>query len=132
MAVRIETSGDDHSVAAWIWRHLVPKSGQSETVQGELLRAVEKLRWEAQNNGNGNWDEGFVILSDYLENTLQAEPTLTEDERTGISADLSRLRDYDDPYVEDDLYDRLTACIVKFSRAHPVPLPRPDNPALRR
>jgi hypothetical protein len=30
-----------------IWQSYVPKSGQSEFVQGELLRAIEKLRDEA-------------------------------------------------------------------------------------
>jgi hypothetical protein len=60
MSERIDTSGDDHSVAIWIWRHMVPKSGQSGTVQGELLRAVEKLRWEAQSNGNINRDESHL------------------------------------------------------------------------
>jgi hypothetical protein len=132
MAASIETSGDDHSVAAWIWHHLVPKSGQAETVQGELLRAVEKLRWEAQTNGNINWDDGFVILSDYIENTLLTDSALAQEQRTALSADLKRLRDYGDPYVEDDLYDRITACIVKFARAQPTTLARANNPALRR
>jgi hypothetical protein len=42
--------------AKHLWRTYVPKQGQSETVQGELIRAIEKLRDEAQRNGNGNWD----------------------------------------------------------------------------
>ncbi len=33
--------------ATRIWQTFVAKSGQAETVQGELLRAVEKLRDEA-------------------------------------------------------------------------------------
>jgi hypothetical protein len=45
-----------------IWRQFVPSAGQAETVQGELLRAMEKLRDEAARNGNGNWDEGFETL----------------------------------------------------------------------
>ena len=49
-----------------IWQQFVPKSEQAETVQGELLRAVEKLRDEAIRNGNGNWDNGFEILLNYL------------------------------------------------------------------
>jgi hypothetical protein len=145
MAERIETSGDDHSVAAWIWRHLVPKSGQSSTVQGELLRAVEKLRWEAQNNGNINWDEGFLILVDYIRATLTADSSFTDVERHAINSDLDRLRnftpvdEFDDvtdsgglPYVEDDVYDRLTEFIAKFARVHPVPLAREINPTLHR
>jgi len=45
--------------AKQIWVNYVPKSGQSDTVEGELIRAIEKLRYEAQNNGNVNWDQGF-------------------------------------------------------------------------
>ncbi len=52
--------------AKFIWREFVPRSVQAETVQGELLRAVEKLRDEALRNGNGNWDNGFEILLGYL------------------------------------------------------------------
>ena len=33
-----------------IWKSFVPKSGQAETVQGELLRAVEKLSARDKNN----------------------------------------------------------------------------------
>ena len=145
MADRIDISGDDHSVVTWIWHHLVPKSGQSGSVQGELLRAVEKLRWEAQNNGNINWDDGFLALIDYLTKTLNAEASFTEADRLAIRSDLDRLRNFtpveemddvtDDgalPYIEDDLYDRLTGFVAKFARAHPVPLVREINPALRR
>lgn len=39
-----------------IWRNFVPKSGQADSLQGEMLRQIEKLRYEAQNNGNINWE----------------------------------------------------------------------------
>lgn len=38
-----------------LWQTSVPPRGQAATVQGELLRAVEKLRDEARRNGNLNW-----------------------------------------------------------------------------
>lgn len=56
--------------AKYLWQTYVPKQGQAETVQGELIRAIEKLRGEAQRNGNINWDRGFVIFCDFLETTL--------------------------------------------------------------
>lgn len=145
MKQRINTSGNDHAVASWIWRNLVPKSGQASTVQGELLRAVEKLRWEAQENGNINWDDGFVILIDFVEQTLSTHAAFSTSERQVVKADLHRLRhfvpvdEFDDesnsgslPYVEDDLYDRLTAFVVAFARANPEPLERQLNPRLHR
>lgn len=60
--------------ATEIWRRFVPPKGQADTVQGELLRAVEKLRDEATRNGNGNWDDGFEQLLSYLKlHLLDAE-----------------------------------------------------------
>ena len=53
-----------------IWKTYVPKRGQAETVQGELLRAVEKLRDESTRNGNVNWDDGFNLLLTYIEDRL--------------------------------------------------------------
>jgi hypothetical protein len=37
-----------------LWQKAVPRTGQAATIQGELLRAVERLRDEAQRNGNIN------------------------------------------------------------------------------
>ena len=33
--------------AKQLWQTYVPKSGQADTVQGELIRAIEKLQDEA-------------------------------------------------------------------------------------
>ena len=83
----------------------MPKSGQSGTVQGELLRAVEKLRWKAQSNGNINWDEGFLILVEYLRTTLTADSSFTDVERITINVDLDRLRDFLPVDELDDVVD---------------------------
>lgn len=145
MKQRIDTSGTNQEIASWIWHNLVPPNGQSATVQGELLRAVEKLRWEAQENGNINWDEGFLILLAFLENQLLGHPGFGEAERKTIQRDLNRLRNFlpvdelDDesesgslPYVEDDLYNRLEDFVVVFARANPEVLPHAANPLLHR
>jgi hypothetical protein len=117
--IDIPVSADTREVARWIWRNLVPKSGQCSTVQGELVRAVEKLSWEAQNNGNINWDAGFEILLDFLERTLCEEPQIGDELKQSIKDDLHTLRDYESPYTEDDLYDRLTSAVVAYCRLHP-------------
>jgi len=128
----IPLADDAHEVAKWIWRNLVPKSGQCNTVQGELLRAVEKLSWEAQNNGNINWDSGFEILLQYLEETLCDGSGLAPDMSVAVREDLDILRDFDRPYTEDDLYERLTEAVVAYCRLHPQLIPRTANPALHR
>ena len=51
--------------ATAIWTQSVSKSCQAQTVQGELLRAVEKLRDSAIRNGNGNSNQGFEVLLAY-------------------------------------------------------------------
>jgi hypothetical protein len=58
---------------------------------------VEKLSWEAHNNGNVNWDAGFVILLDFLERTLCDEPGIADDMRESLREDLGVLRDYESP-----------------------------------
>lgn len=144
-ATQIPGEGDDHTVAAWIWRHLVPRSGQCLSVQGELLRAVEKLRQEAQDNGNINWDEGFERLIDFLHLHLVKRGTLPGELALPVLADLARLRNFlpvdqleNDsqaaqlPCIDDDLYDRLTGAVVAFSRLHPALIPRMPDPELHR
>jgi len=145
MNQQIDLAGDDHAVASWIWKNLVPKSGQASSVQGELLRAVEKLRWEAQENGNINWDDGFVMLIDFLEQTLSAQVRHSDQDRRRLKSDLDRLRNFlpvDElendlqrgslPYVEDDLYDRLTDFVIAFARANPMTLAHKENLNLHR
>src|SRR3546814_7315255 len=89
--------------AKHIWQTYVPKRGQAGTVQGELLRAVEKLRDEAIRNGNGNLDDGFDLLIGYLERHLTDLAVYSQNTAAQTKPTLDRLRDYDFPYLEDDL-----------------------------
>ncbi|WP_455717404.1 hypothetical protein [Anaerosporobacter sp.] len=54
----------------YIWKNWVPKQGQADYLQGELLRQAEKLRNEAMDNGNINWDDNFDWFCDFLKYTL--------------------------------------------------------------
>lgn len=142
---KIPCDGNDHQTASWIWKNLVPKAGQSLTLQGELLRAVEKLRYEAQSNGNINWDDNFDRFIDFLHEHLVIRSTLPDATKLSIVADLSRLRDFlpvdqleehsqDQllPEIEDELYDRLTSGVVAFSRLNSTVIPRETDPGLYR
>jgi hypothetical protein len=128
MTDSVDLNGDTRAIAGWIWRNLVPKSGQAGTVQGELLRAVEKLSWEAQNNGNANWDNRFEMFIEFLGATLSAEPRLSQTTLATVRQDLATLANYDEPYIEDDLYDRLTEVAVNYCRLNPVLIPRTTDP----
>ena len=99
-----------------IWKTYVPKRGQADTVQGELLRAVEKLRDESTRNGNVNWDDGFNLLLTYIEARLTDNAVYSSETISVTKAALNRLRDYDHPYLEDDLYDQLGDRVVEYFR----------------
>jgi len=142
---KIDLNGSNDDIARWIWMNLVPKSGQADSIQGEILRAIEKLRWEAQKNGNINWDKSFVTFIDFLDITLGNEASFSEETKTSIRADLHRLKHFlppdelksrsqinDLPYVNDDLYDRLVYHLISFCRQHPQVIPREIDPNLCR
>jgi hypothetical protein len=114
-----------------IWQEFVPKSGQSDTVQGELLRAVEKLRDEAMRNGNGNWDEGFRILLSYLKQHLLDATVFSPDQIERTKNVLKRLRRGNDPLLEDEPYDYLGERVVDYYR-HYGSKPHVQDPNLKR
>ena len=115
-----------------LWRNYVPKSGQADTVQGELIRAVEKLRDEANRNGNVNWDDGHVILANFVRDTLIASGQFDAIARAEIDRDVARLLDFERPETSAEPFDRLTDRIVEWSRSHPQPVEGAHNPRLFR
>ena len=138
----INLTGSDSEIARWIWKTLVPKSGQAPFVQAEILRAIEKLRWEAQGNGNINWDDRFEMLVDYIEQRLTSEACFSDAAKASIHEDLSRLRGFrpvnettdasdleaHGPYINDDLYDRLTEHLIVYCRNYPQLIPHVADP----
>jgi hypothetical protein len=119
------------SEAREIWHSFVPKAGQADTVQGELLRAVEKLRDEARRNGNLNWDRGFFLFVEYLSLHLRDSEVFSSEIVERSTRILERLSEFRDPYLEDDLYDELGDRVVEWyqhcgSKAHT------NNPDLQR
>jgi hypothetical protein len=117
--------------AARIWRECVPKSGQADTIEGELLRAVEKLRDEATRNGNINWDSGFEILLSFLESRLLDKAVYSEAKLAVIRATLVRLKDFEHPCLDDEPYDQLSDCVVEYFQ-HYGSQRHFKNPDLRR
>jgi len=81
------------------------------------------------------------MLVDFIETTLTSQACFSEQIKQAIRGDLDRLRNFrppneltDDsqiselPYVDDDLYDRLTEHLIAFCRHHPQLIPYPGNP----
>jgi hypothetical protein len=115
-----------------LWLRFVPARGQAETVQGELIRAVEKLRDEEQRNGNVNWCSDHVILASYIRDQLIGSGIFTGAAAGEIEQDTGRLLDVEYSEISDEPYDRLSDRIVEWSRVHPDPVPRRYDPPLRR
>ncbi len=119
--------------AAALWRSSVPSRGQADTVQGELLRAAEKLRDESMRNGNCNWDAGHQLLLDFVRTTLLAgSEGLRQELRDELVRDLDRIQDYDTPITNDALFDRVVDRVMEWCLAHPEPIPHPHDPRLKR
>ena len=76
----------------YIWKKLVPKSGQADNLQGEMVRQLEKLRYEAQNNGNINWCDDFNYFCDFLKEHLGNSETIDEDIRKKVMLSLDKIK----------------------------------------
>lgn len=122
---------DYFKTAKVIWQKLVPKSGQADTVQGELLRAIEKLRDEAQRNGNGNFNKNcHGLLIDFLRKELTSENLFEKLITDKINDDLDQLSIKNNPYTEDDIYDRITERIVDWYLKNPTQIAHTKNDKL--
>lgn len=64
-----------------LWKTAVPERGKSGELCGEVLRQIEKLRYEAQNNGNANWEEEYESYCRFIGKTLCAQDIFTEEEK---------------------------------------------------
>ena len=118
------------TVAKEIWQKLVPAMGQADTVQGELLRAVEKLRDEAQRNGNINYFDSHLQLAKFIMNTLMDAGLFDKATQAQIKSATKKLMKANSPYLEDDVYDYLVDQICEFYLKHPAPIPHVKNPAI--
>ncbi|RXK82893.1 energy transducer TonB [Filimonas effusa] len=120
-------------VARFLWQTYVPKSGQAETQQGELIRIVEKLDNEIRGNAKANWDNQFVLLANSLRDSLIASKSFSKEVENEISNDVNSLtRSNTELYLENDIYNRLTRRVVEWYWRHKEPVPHVKNPKLKR
>jgi len=114
-----------------IWQKLVPSRGQADTIQGELLRAIEKLRDEAQRNGNVNFHKNcHSLLLKFLKETLLDKTIFTKEELLTLKTDLKKISYKTMPYTEDDAYDNITKRLIDWYLANPKQIPNPKSDAL--
>ena len=121
-------------VCSALWKSKVPESGQADTLCAELLREVEKLRSEAQDNGNLNWDSNFAFFCENLKQAFEGSKLFDVEKLCRLCKLLDYVKDcgeyacaYNngeipeeiaDPvrfaYVDDDLYDYLGDAVAEM------------------
>jgi len=96
-----------------IWEKFIPKSGAADSLQGEMLRVLEKIQFELQDNGMINWNEDFDYFCDFLIENLQkiqgdgydqldnALSALRKIKAQGAIAIESNSKEQDMPWLED-------------------------------
>jgi hypothetical protein len=115
-------------VARTIWETLVPPRGQASSVQGELLRAIEKLRDEAQRNGNINYSKSHKKLAGFIQATLATSGIWDSRTISKLKKETKKLEFATRPYLEDDTYDFLTDLACEFFIANPTSIAhQPDS-----
>lgn len=77
----------------YIWKNYVPKSGQSKNLQGELLREIENIRCEAQDNGNINWDDDYSYFCDFIRKALLEQSIFSSAEKEEITLIMSYIKE---------------------------------------
>lgn len=136
----------------YIWKNYVPKSGQSKNLQGELLREIEKIRCEAQDNGNINWDDDYSYFCDFIRKALLEQSVFSSEEKEEITLIMSYIKECgvyaqkfnsgkiseDDvdmkkiAYTNDNLYDIICDKIGRLQKENPDPIPYEKNHGIKR
>lgn len=136
----------------YIWKNYVPKSGQADNLQEELLREAEALRCEAQDNGNINWDYDYAYFCDFIRSSLNAQSIFSDEDKEEISLIMNFIKEcglyakrYNSSkspdenvdieklaYTEDNLYDIICDKIGRLQKENPQPIPYRANDRIKR
>lgn len=95
-----------------LWRELVPRSGEAETVQGELVRSLGRLADEALRNGNMNWDRRFVRMCRFAAKTLEEPGVLSSEEVGEAQAAVNEVLDHES--IRKGPHETLARLAVKW------------------
>lgn len=107
-----------------------------------MLREIEKIRCEAQDNGNINWDKEFTHFCEFITQNLVNQPFFSENEKQKIYVIMNYIKECglyaqqynkgkitDDDvipeklaYTKDNLYDIICDFIGKLQNKHPEPI----------
>ncbi len=106
-------------IAMKIWTELVPKTGIANTVHGELLQAVERLRDDAQHNGISKNRRQQKRTARFIRDTLIDSKLFDDVEIERIRTNTGRLIRNSRPYTSDDIYDHLVDQVCIYYKQKP-------------
>lgn len=124
-----------------LWKKLVPKEGEAETIQGEMVRAIGRIKGDYYRNGFGNWYPHCYKLPQFLAAHLIDGSTFKPFTLSVLRADIRALNAYgnrvmadDNPYESfrfslfestdvEEAFERLDAAIVVWCKRHPELIP---------
>lgn len=114
-----------------LWRSLVPQSGQSGTVQGELIRSVVRIADEYYRNGGANWDAHYDRFIEFLRTHLINGTSYSAETLDQTRADLDAIQAYgrgeadmDITSDDEDPFDRVIERGIEWCLAHSELTPR--------
>lgn len=101
----------------YLWNYLVPGGGPAATVQGEVIRIVGRIGYEALEMGYVNWDDDYAKMTNFwLETVGAAEGAMAVvKQRKAGEADI----------------DALTEAAVAWVAEHPQPIALGEVPYRR-
>lgn len=124
-----------------LWEKLVPEEGEAETIQGEMVRAIGRIKGDYYRNGFGNWYPMYYKLSQFLAAHLIDESTFKPFTLSVLHADIRALNAYGNsvmaagsPYEQfhfslfkttgiEEAFERLDAAIAVWCKRHPELIP---------
>lgn len=113
---------------AEMWEDLVPDSGEAESGQGEILRAIGRLAGEDRRNGNMNWDEFYEALVTFLRDYLPHEAVFDPMQRARIIRDLDLVAENGREGLDQEkmrcVFGRLIMDGVEFVKSQRSPIPQ--------
>lgn len=121
-------------------------------MQGELLREIEKIRIEAQDNGNINWDDDYSYFCDFISERLTEQSIFSAVEKEEITLIMSYIKEcgiYAQKfnsgkisennvdieriaYVNDNLYDIICDKIGQLHKENIYPIQYEKNDNIKR
>lgn len=102
----------------YLWKLLVPTSGASKILQGEIVRVCGRLNDEIMRNGGGNWDSEYKKMANALTAYFASANTLDQKQFEMTKKIVAKFPDE----VSDDEISLLLEFAVIFVEQNPNPI----------